>query len=65
MDQWGKVFVEAGRRFGRPFDVVGDNCVDDAFKEAGFEDINTWNFKVGVRSLVARRMRSAKLTPGW
>ncbi|KAK4448001.1 Phosphomethylethanolamine N-methyltransferase [Podospora aff. communis PSN243] len=45
MDQWGKVFVEAGRKFGRPFDVVGDNIVDKAFVEAGFEDITTWDFK--------------------
>jgi len=46
MDQWGKVFIEAGRKFGRPFDVVGENIVDAAFKEAGFEDITVWNFKV-------------------
>jgi len=45
MDQWGKVFDAAGRKFGRPFDVVGDECVDTAFKEAGFEDITTWDFK--------------------
>jgi hypothetical protein len=46
MDEWGKVFVEAGKKFGRPFDVVGENIVDKAFEEAGFTDIVVWNSKV-------------------
>lgn len=46
LDEWGKVFVEAGKRFGRPFDVVGDGLVQDAFKKAGFENIVEWEFKV-------------------
>ncbi len=48
MDEWGKVFVEAGRRFGRPFDVVGEGVVEKAFEEAGFEGITVWNSKVGT-----------------
>ncbi|KAK3343513.1 S-adenosyl-L-methionine-dependent methyltransferase [Lasiosphaeria hispida] len=46
MDQWGKVFVEAGRKFGRPFDVVNERIVVNAFEEAGFEEITTWEFKI-------------------
>lgn len=46
MDQWGKVFVEAGMKFGRPFDVVGDGIVEKAYEEAGFEEITVWNAKV-------------------
>ena len=48
MDEWGKVFVEAGRRFGRPFDVVGEGIVEKAFEEAGFEGITVWDFKVSI-----------------
>lgn len=48
MDQWGKVFVEAGRKFGRPFDVVGEKIVERAFEEAGFQDIQTWDFKCPI-----------------
>lgn len=46
LDEWGKVFVEAGKKFGRPFDVVGDGLVQDAFKKAGFSNIVEWEFKV-------------------
>ncbi|KAK0631293.1 S-adenosyl-L-methionine-dependent methyltransferase [Immersiella caudata] len=48
LDQWGKVFVEAGRKFGRPFDVVGDNVVDKAFDEAGFTDKVVWDAKCPI-----------------
>lgn len=50
MDQWGKVFVEAGRKFGRPFDVVGDGLVQEAFRKAGFEEIVEWEYKVRQNS---------------
>ncbi|KAK4153508.1 Phosphomethylethanolamine N-methyltransferase [Chaetomidium leptoderma] len=48
MDQWGKVFVEAGKKFGRPFDVVGEGLVQDAFEKAGFEAITQWEFKCPI-----------------
>ncbi|KAK4239582.1 Phosphomethylethanolamine N-methyltransferase [Achaetomium macrosporum] len=48
MDQWGRVFVEAGKRFGRPFDVVGEGLVQDAFRKAGFEEITEWEFKCPI-----------------
>ena len=51
------MFVEAGRKFGRPFDVVGNNCVDIAFKEAGFEEITRWNFKVDLPSVLEARWK--------
>jgi len=42
-------------KFGRPFDVVSNNCVDIAFKEAGFEEITRWNFKVDLPSVLEAR----------
>lgn len=47
MDQWGKVFVEAEKKFGRPFNAVENGLVQDAFRKAGFADITEWEFKVG------------------
>lgn len=55
MDEWGKVFVEAGKRFGRPFDVVGDGIVEKAFEEAGFEGMTVWNSKVSLHAMAVRR----------
>ncbi|KAK4171669.1 Phosphomethylethanolamine N-methyltransferase [Triangularia setosa] len=48
MDQWGKVFVEAGKKFGRPFDVVGEGLVQAAFREAEFEEVTEWEFKCPI-----------------
>ncbi|KAK0701214.1 S-adenosyl-L-methionine-dependent methyltransferase [Apiosordaria backusii] len=48
MDQWGKVFVEAGRTKGKPFDVVGEGLVTVAFREAGFEEVTEWEFKCPI-----------------
>lgn len=63
LGQWGKVFVEAGRKFGKPFDVVGDGLQEDAFKKAGFTNITTWDFKVRTPSHCADdRKRLAHLT---
>ncbi|KAK1757828.1 Phosphomethylethanolamine N-methyltransferase [Echria macrotheca] len=50
MDQWGKVFVEAGKKFGRPFDVVGEGLVPEAFKAAGFVNIQTKDVKCPMNS---------------
>lgn len=51
LDEWGKVFVAAGKKFGRPFDIVGDGVtVQDAFREAGFEEITEWEFKCPIGS---------------
>lgn len=51
MEQWGRLFGEAGGRLGRRFDVVGEGLVGEAFEAAGFVDVGRWEFKVGVFSL--------------
>jgi hypothetical protein len=63
MDQWGKVFIEAGRKFGRPFDIVGKNVVDRAFEEAGFEGITKWDFKVS--DAIAKGVAGVTDDEGW
>ena len=44
--QWGKFFIDGGKKIGRPFTVVDDNTQRTAMEAAGFVDIEEWNFKV-------------------
>lgn len=46
MDQWGRVFIEAGRKFGRSFQPVEENLQLIAMEAAGFVDIKVYNMKV-------------------
>ncbi|KAI1193469.1 S-adenosyl-L-methionine-dependent methyltransferase [Nemania serpens] len=45
MDQWGRVFSEAGRKFGRTFRPVEENLQTKAMEAAGFVDIRVYNMK--------------------
>lgn len=47
MDQWGKVFWEGGKKFGRTFRVVEDDIQKKCMEEAGFVDITVWELKAG------------------
>lgn len=49
MNQWGKFFVEGGRKMGRSFTVVKDGTQRKAMEEAGFVDIEEANLKVCLR----------------
>lgn len=46
IDQWGKVFTEAGKKFGRSFSVVEDGLQVKAMKEAGFDIVLVEDMKV-------------------
>jgi len=46
MAQWGKIFVEGGRRSGRSWTVVPDKTQQKALEEAGFENLQVSDFKV-------------------
>lgn len=46
MAQWGNFFVEGGKKIGKPFTVLADGTQRKAMEEAGFVDIEEWNFKV-------------------
>ncbi|KAI1459850.1 S-adenosyl-L-methionine-dependent methyltransferase [Annulohypoxylon moriforme] len=45
IDQWGKVFTEAGKKFGRSFSVVEDGLQVEAMEKAGFEIIQVEEMK--------------------
>ena len=44
--QWGKLFVEGGRRIGQLFTVYEDELQKKAMEEAGFVDLHEETFKV-------------------
>ncbi|KAI1146028.1 S-adenosyl-L-methionine-dependent methyltransferase [Nemania diffusa] len=48
MDQWGRVFIEAGRKFGRSFQPVEENLQLIAMEAAGFVDIKVYNMKTSL-----------------
>ncbi|KAI1499037.1 S-adenosyl-L-methionine-dependent methyltransferase [Biscogniauxia marginata] len=45
LDQWGRVFGEAGKKFGRSFRVVEENVQRKAMEAAGFVDLKETNLK--------------------
>ncbi|KAK7753051.1 hypothetical protein SLS62_005001 [Diatrype stigma] len=59
LDQWGKVFSEAGNKFGRTFRVLEDNIQRKAMEAAGFVDIEEYNFIVSMQRPVAVRAAMA------
>ncbi|KAK3400615.1 S-adenosyl-L-methionine-dependent methyltransferase [Sordaria brevicollis] len=46
--QWGKVWQEAGKRIGRPFDLLEQNLMEDGMKAAGFTNIVSKDYAVPV-----------------
>lgn len=52
ISQWGKFFEEGGRTLGRTFMVVDQGIQRKAMEEAGFVDIQEWEFKVSRSSIL-------------
>ncbi|RSL84823.1 hypothetical protein CEP51_003664 [Fusarium floridanum] len=48
MHQWGKFFVEGGKKIGRSFTIVEDGVQRKGMEEAGFVNIEERNFKVPI-----------------
>ncbi|RKL46817.1 hypothetical protein BFJ72_g2557 [Fusarium proliferatum] len=48
MHQWGKFFVEGGKKIGRSFTIVEDGVQKSAMEKAGFIDIEERDFKVPI-----------------
>lgn len=46
MHQWGKFFVEGGKKIGRSFTIVEDGVQRIAMEKAGFVNLEEKNFKV-------------------
>ncbi|KAH7185148.1 S-adenosyl-L-methionine-dependent methyltransferase [Fusarium flagelliforme] len=48
IDEWGKFFIEGGKKLGRTFTIIDDDLQQKGMEEAGFVDIKTWDFKAPV-----------------
>ncbi|KAF9781920.1 hypothetical protein IL306_012767 [Fusarium sp. DS 682] len=48
MHQWGKFFVEGGKKIGRSFTIVEDGVQKSAMEKAGFVNLEERNFKVPI-----------------
>lgn len=48
LGQWGPIFVEGGRRLGRPFLLIEERTIRTAMEEAGFVDICVTDFKCPI-----------------
>lgn len=51
MGQWGKFFINGGKKIGRTFTVYEDETQRKSIEAAGFVDIQEFNFKVRQRSV--------------
>ncbi|KAM0354822.1 hypothetical protein ACHAPU_000647 [Fusarium lateritium] len=45
ISEWGKFFIEGGKKLGRTFTILDDDLQKKGMEEAGFVDIQTWDFK--------------------
>ncbi|RGP71905.1 hypothetical protein FSPOR_3020 [Fusarium sporotrichioides] len=50
ISEWGKFFIEGGKKLGRTFTIIDDDLQKKGMEEAGFIDIGTWDFKAPVGS---------------
>lgn len=52
MHQWGKFFVEGGKKIGRSFTIVEDGVQKKSMEGAGFVGIEERDFKVSFRCVI-------------
>jgi ubiquinone/menaquinone biosynthesis C-methylase UbiE len=48
MGQWGKIFINGGKKIGRSFTVYEDDTQRKSMEAAGFVDIEEFNYKVSL-----------------
>ncbi|KAM0346688.1 hypothetical protein ACHAPU_005401 [Fusarium lateritium] len=48
MNQWGKFFIEGGKKIGRSFTIVEDGVQRSAMEKTGFVNLEEKNFKVPI-----------------
>lgn len=53
MHQWGKFFVEGGKKIGRSFTIVEDGVQRSAMEKVGFVNVEERDFKVSDSHSVA------------
>ncbi|KAF5591379.1 methyltransferase [Fusarium subglutinans] len=50
MHEWGRFFIEGGKKMGQPCTIIEDDLQQKCMREAGFEDIHIADYKVRAQS---------------
>ncbi|KAJ4014200.1 hypothetical protein NW766_006452 [Fusarium irregulare] len=48
INEWGKFFIEGGRKLNRTFEIIDKDLQQKGMEEAGFVDIKTWDHKAPI-----------------
>ncbi|KAF5229090.1 hypothetical protein FAUST_10642 [Fusarium austroamericanum] len=48
MNEWGKFFIEGGRKLNRTFEIIDKDLQIQGMKEAGFVDVKVWDYKAPI-----------------
>lgn len=55
MDQWGRFFIEGGKKLGLTFTVIEDEIQKKEMEKAGFVDIHEFEYKVNPKYTLEKR----------
>ncbi|RSL84450.1 hypothetical protein CEP52_016434 [Fusarium oligoseptatum] len=48
INEWGKFFIEGGKKLNRTFEILDKDLQKKGMEEAGFVDVQTWDFKAPI-----------------
>ncbi|ENH64805.1 hypothetical protein FOC1_g10005570 [Fusarium oxysporum f. sp. cubense race 1] len=48
MHEWGRFFIEGGKKMGQPCTIIEDDLQQKCMREAGFEDIQVADYKIAI-----------------
>ncbi|RSL41968.1 hypothetical protein CEP53_012453 [Fusarium sp. AF-6] len=48
INEWGKFFIEGGKKLNRTFEILDKDLQKKGMEEAGFVDIQIWDFKAPI-----------------
>lgn len=46
INEWGKFFIEGGKKLNRTFEILDKDLQKKSMEDAGFVDVQVWDFKV-------------------
>ncbi|KAF5599123.1 methyltransferase [Fusarium pseudocircinatum] len=61
MHEWGRFFIEGGKKMGQPCTIIEDDLQQKCMREAGFEDIQIADYKVRTQSEIDEQCLTAVL----
>ncbi|KAF5976091.1 methyltransferase [Fusarium coicis] len=61
MHEWGRFFIEGGKKMGQPCTIIEDDLQQKCMREAGFEDIQIADYKVRTQSDIDEQWLTAAL----